>query len=99
MSLDVRSTVGSGEDVTGWAILRRGFALSPALRDGLGVTLFLGAVSTIGSAIVPVVIQKTIDDGLLGSGGIDRADREPYFRIIFATACHASVCPTMFPNW
>ena len=73
MSLDVRSTVGSGEDVTGWQILRRGFALSPALREGLGVTLLLGAASTLGSVIVPVVIQKTIDDGLLGSGGIDRS--------------------------
>jgi ABC-type multidrug transport system fused ATPase/permease subunit len=73
MSLDVRSTVGSGEDVTGWQILRRGFALSPALREGLGVTLALGAASTLGSVIVPVVIQKTIDDGLLGSGGIDRS--------------------------
>jgi len=73
MSDGGRSRVGSGEEVTGWQILRRGFALSPALREGLGVTLLLGALSTIGSAIVPVVIQKTIDDGLLGTGGIDRS--------------------------
>jgi ATP-binding cassette subfamily B protein len=72
MSLDVRSRVGSGEQVTGWAILRRGFALSPALRDGLGVTILLAALSTIGAAIVPIVIQKTIDEGLLGDGGIDK---------------------------
>jgi ATP-binding cassette, subfamily B, bacterial len=72
MSDASRIRVGSGEEVTGWQILRRGFALSPALREGLGVTLLLGALSTIGSAIVPVVIQRTIDDGLLGSGGIDR---------------------------
>jgi ATP-binding cassette, subfamily B, bacterial len=72
MSSDVRSRVGGGEQVTGWQILRRGLALSPALRDGLGLTLFLGAISTIGAASVPVVLQKTIDEGLLGSGGIDR---------------------------
>ncbi|HYJ67123.1 MAG TPA: ABC transporter ATP-binding protein [Nocardioidaceae bacterium] len=73
MTADIRSRVGSGEQVTGWQILRRGFALSPALRNGLGVTILLAAVSTIGAAIVPIVIQKTIDDGLLGDGGIDRA--------------------------
>jgi ATP-binding cassette subfamily B protein len=72
MSLDIRSRVGSGEQVTGWQILRRGLELSPALREGLGVTLLLAALSTIGAAIVPVVIQKTIDQGLLGEGGIDR---------------------------
>jgi ATP-binding cassette, subfamily B, bacterial len=93
MSLDLRSRVGSGEEVTGWQILRRGFALSPALRDGLGVTLLLGAVSTIGSAIVPVVIQKTIDDGLLGSGGLDRGQVWTYTwvaaLVVLATAVAA----------
>jgi ATP-binding cassette subfamily B protein len=72
MSADIRSRVGGGEQVTGWQILRRGLALSPALRDGLGVTILLAALSTIGAAIVPIVIQKTIDEGLLGEGGIDR---------------------------
>ena len=68
----VSSRFESGETAAPLQVLRRGFALSPALRDGLGVTLVLAVVSTIGSAIVPVVIQKTIDGGLLTAGGVDR---------------------------
>jgi len=66
------STVASGEDAKPLQVLRRGFALSPALREGLGLTLVLAAVSTVGTAIVPVVVQKTIDGGLLAPGGVDR---------------------------
>ena len=66
------SRVDSGESAAPLQVLRRGFALSPALRDGLGLTLVLAVVSTIGSAIVPVVIQQTIDGGLLTPGGVDR---------------------------
>jgi ATP-binding cassette subfamily B protein len=61
------------EDSGSWALLRRGFVLAPALREGLPFTLLLAAVSTIGSAVVPVVVQRGIDDGLLAQGGTDRA--------------------------
>lgn len=49
---------------TGMQILRRGFAMAPALKDGLGFTLLLAVVSTIGSSVVPIVVQRTIDSGL-----------------------------------
>ncbi len=60
-------------DASAWALLRRGAEAAPALREGLGRTLVLAAVSTVGSAVVPVVVQRGIDDGLLAQGGTDRA--------------------------
>lgn len=63
------SRVDSGDESTPLQVFRRGFALSPALREGIGLTLVLAVVSTLGSSIVPVVIQKTIDGGLLAPGG------------------------------
>jgi len=49
---------------TGVQILRRGFTMAPALKRGLGLTLLLAALSTIGSSVVPIVVQRTIDQGL-----------------------------------
>jgi ATP-binding cassette, subfamily B, bacterial len=54
-----------------WATLRRGVQLSPELRRGLGVTLALAAVTTLGRIVVPFVVQQTTDHGLLGRGGPD----------------------------
>ncbi len=56
-----------------WATLRRGFELSPELRRGLGVTLALAAVTTVGRVVVPLVVQQTTDHGLLGKQGPDPA--------------------------
>lgn len=53
---------------TGREIVRRGLALSPAIKDGLGLTLLLAVLSTVGGSVVPVVIQRTVDSGL-GDGG------------------------------
>ncbi len=49
---------------TGVEIVRRGLALSPAIRDGLGLTMLLAVLSTVGGSVVPVVIQRTVDSGL-----------------------------------
>jgi ATP-binding cassette, subfamily B, bacterial len=53
-----------------WRTLIRGLHLSPELRLGLPGTLALALVATAGRAIVPVAIQRTIDDGLGGAGGV-----------------------------
>ena len=53
---------------SGREIVRRGLALSPAIKDGLGLTLLLAVLSTVGGSVVPVVIQRTVDSGL-GDGG------------------------------
>ncbi len=54
-----------------WATLRRGLALSPEFRAGLPVTLLLAVLATGGRILVPVAVQQTVDEGLLGAGGAD----------------------------
>ncbi len=49
---------------TGTTIVRRGLALSPAIREGLWFTMVLAVLSTIGGAVVPILIQRTVDAGL-----------------------------------
>ena len=56
-----------------WATLKRGVHLSPELRKGIGVTLGLALVSTIGRVLVPFVVQQTTDHGILAAGGPDVA--------------------------
>ena len=57
------------------AIIRRGLSLSPAITQGIWVTAVLSALGTVGSAVVPIVVQRAIDDGLggseTGSGSVD----------------------------
>ncbi|MEX2550961.1 MAG: ABC transporter ATP-binding protein [Nitriliruptoraceae bacterium] len=54
-----------------WRTVVRGISLSPELRRGLPVTLALALIATAGRAIVPIAIQRTIDDGLHGGAGVD----------------------------
>jgi putative ABC transport system ATP-binding protein len=56
---------------SGTQIIRRGLALSPAIKDGLGFTIVLAVLSTVGGSVVPVLIQRTVDAGL-GDGGDTR---------------------------
>jgi ATP-binding cassette, subfamily B, bacterial len=65
VSTSIESTSGLGTMAT----LRRGLQLSPELRRGLGVTLALAAVTTLGRVVVPFVVQQTTDNGLLGDNG------------------------------
>jgi ATP-binding cassette, subfamily B, bacterial len=67
------STMASGQQASAVGTLRRGFQLSPELVEGAGVTLLLGAVSTIGRIVVPVAVQQTIDRGLNAPSGPDTA--------------------------
>jgi ATP-binding cassette, subfamily B, bacterial len=48
----------------GFAIIRRGLSLSPAIKDGIGLTVLLAVLSTVGGSAVPILIQKTVDSGL-----------------------------------
>jgi putative ABC transport system ATP-binding protein len=67
MSTSIDSTSHLGTLAT----LRRGLDLSPELRRGIGVTLALAAVTTVGRIVVPFVVQQTIDHGLTGPNGAD----------------------------
>jgi ABC-type multidrug transport system fused ATPase/permease subunit len=67
------STVGAPDAprVRGFGVIRRGFALTPSLARGLPLTLLLAALSTVGGAVVPVVVQIAIDRGFGADGGPD----------------------------
>ena len=53
------------------AALRRSFAVAPALRRGLVITLLLAVVGTALQIVVPIVLQQVIDNEILGSGDVD----------------------------
>jgi ABC-type multidrug transport system fused ATPase/permease subunit len=72
-SAAVTSSVESGDAASGWQTVRRGFELSPQLREGIWVTLAFAVVATLGRVVVPVVIQQSIDRGLAAPGGPDAA--------------------------
>ena len=61
--------VASGRELSTWATLRRGIQLSPELRRGIGVTVLLAGLSTLGRVLVPFVVQRVTDEGILGPGG------------------------------
>ena len=55
-----------------WETVVRALRLSPQLRDGLAGTVLLALTATAGRVIVPVAVQRTIDQGLGGAGeGVD----------------------------
>jgi ATP-binding cassette subfamily B protein len=64
-------TIDSGDDIGAMETIRRGMRISPELRHGLGLTLFLAVLATVGQVVVPIAIQQTLDRGLQGPGGPD----------------------------
>lgn len=52
--------------------MKRGLSLNPELRAGLLATLTLALIATGGRVIVPIVIQRVVDQGL-GETGVDMA--------------------------
>jgi ATP-binding cassette subfamily B protein len=59
----------SGEGIGAMETLRRGVAISPELREGIGVTLLLAVIASCGQVVVPIAVQQTLDRGLNGAGG------------------------------
>jgi putative ABC transport system ATP-binding protein len=51
------------------AVLRRGLAATPELRQGIALTLVMAAVTAAGKLAVPVLIQQILDRGVLGDAG------------------------------
>ncbi len=79
-------------DIKGTAILRRGLAMTPAMREGLGFTLLLAALSTIGSSVVPIVVQRTIDNGLGDGRETEVADILPVLTLALILIGITAVC-------
>ena len=53
--------------------LRRAALYAPSLRRGLGLTLALATGGALGALVVPVLLQRLLDDELLGPTGPDVA--------------------------
>ncbi|MFB9838297.1 ABC transporter transmembrane domain-containing protein [Actinoallomurus acaciae] len=62
--------IGTGR-TSGLATLRTGLRLTPEFHRGIGVTLALALVATVGRVVVPVAVQQTLDRGLSSPGGPD----------------------------
>ncbi len=78
------SGIESGLYLGTWATLRRGLELSPELRRGIGVTMMLALLSTVGRVVVPFVVQQTTDRGILATSG---ADLGVVVRLVLLAAC------------
>lgn len=61
--------IASGKELTTWETLKRGLQLSPELRKGIGITLVLAVLSTLGRVLVPFVVQRITDEGILADSG------------------------------
>ena len=65
----------TGEDIAAIETIRRGIQVSPELKEGLGGTLALAVVASLGQVVVPIVVQQTLDRGL--NGPTARTSRSP----------------------
>lgn len=65
------TTLDTGEDIGAIATLRRGVELSPELKEGMGFTLVLALIASVGQVVVPIAVQRTVDHGLNGPDGPD----------------------------
>ena len=65
------TALSTGDDIGAWETLRRGVRHSPELVEGIGWTLTLAVLASVGQIVVPVAVQQTIDKGLRGPGGPD----------------------------
>ncbi|MBO0892361.1 MAG: ABC transporter ATP-binding protein [Acidothermales bacterium] len=64
-------TIGATKELSGLKVLRRGMRVSPEFLRGMWLTLLLALVATTGRVVVPIAVQRTIDDGLTGPHGPD----------------------------
>jgi len=67
----VSTLLGSGEETGAIATIRRGVGFSPELREGIGWTLVLALIASVGQVVVPIAVQQVIDHALNGPDGPD----------------------------
>ena len=58
------SRIGGQGQLATMATLRRGLQLSPELRVGLGLTIALAVLATVGRVVIPFVVQQATDNGI-----------------------------------
>jgi putative ABC transport system ATP-binding protein len=52
-------------------IVRKGLRLSPEFTKGIGVTMALAFIATVGRIVIPVAVQQAIDHGFDAHGGVN----------------------------
>lgn len=55
------------------AVLRRGLANSPELRQGFRITVVMALLMALGRIVIPVLVQQILDKGILGNDGFQAA--------------------------
>ena len=63
--------IASASELGTIATLKRGFQISPEVARGLWLTLLLAVGGAVGRTVVPITVQRVIDDGILSDGGPD----------------------------
>ena len=63
----------TASDESTLSVIRRGLALTPAVRNGLAGTLGLALLGTLGKVAIPIAVQQGMDKGLTVPGGPDMA--------------------------
>jgi ABC-type multidrug transport system fused ATPase/permease subunit len=61
----------TGEDLAPIETIRRGVAVSPELKEGIGLTMVFAVLASCGQVVVPIAVQQTLDRGLDNSAGPD----------------------------
>ncbi len=54
-----------------WAVLRAGLADSPGLRRGVRATLAMAFAAALGRVAIPLLVQQTVDRGIVADDGFD----------------------------
>ena len=62
-----------GETTSTSRALFKAFRVAPELKKGIWLTLLLAVVGTALQLVVPVVLQRVIDNEILGSGDVNPA--------------------------
>jgi len=92
MSAVSGTTFNTGAELRAMETIRRGMQISPELRDGLGLTIVLAVVSSLGQVIVPITVQQTLDRGLHGTHGADLSYVVVMGLLAFVAMAVTSVC-------
>ena len=69
--MSTSTALSTGEEIGAWETIRRGVRHSPELVEGIGWTLTLAVLASLGQVVVPIAVQQTIDRGLRGPDGPD----------------------------
>ena len=78
-------STGTPETLSAWRTIRRGLRESPEFTRGLALTVLLAVASTAGRVVVPVTVQRAIDDGLRPAGS-SGPDLELLYRLVLLAA-------------